>query len=527
MDTRSPAFCDPRLDRFTDMTPIDTGDWRNALPPGAPTDDSASIIRVTVALDQLQESVERLTPVARLADMFADQPPQGDPMLRLAWALDGTAPHYVVTETPCPSTEYPTLSDVAPAAFIEECEIYEQFGLRPAGGEQLNRVALPPHADIDFPRLGHPPMREAADVRAPHAVGGTAFEFPVGPVRAAGWESLYYGLVTSGEEVVDVYLFTWHKYRGIEWRLTGMDPRQGLFLIERVEGLSALAHGWSFAAAIEAALAIPVSDGANGIRAAALELERIYNHVAAIAAICQSTGLAVGQAGAEIVLEQLLRLGAKFFGHRYLFGLVDIGGVTRTVDLPTLSTEIAQVCGELRRVTDALNTTNSFLDRLEATGIITADRAHQLGLVGPVARASGINIDTRRDHPTVPYIDRPVTVQCRSSGDVLARYQVFQAEIDESLGLIDELAARAAEPGKPSAPTPRAGTGLGWTESARGEALTWVELDSRGNIARARVRPAAVRNWRAFDDAARAQNVFTDIPIIEASFWLTVAGRAR
>jgi Ni,Fe-hydrogenase III large subunit len=52
-------------------------------------------------------------------------------------------------------------------------------------------------------------------------------------------------------------------------------------------------------------------------------------------------------------------------------------------------------------------------------------------------------------------------------------------------------------------------------------------MTDEGRIRRARLRPASVRNWRAFDDAARAQNVFTDIPIIEASFWLTVAGFAR
>ena len=74
---------------------------------------------------------------------------------------------------------------------------------------------------------------------------------------------------------------------------------------------------------------------------------------------------------------------------------------------------------------------------------------------------------------------------------------------------------------------PRSAAALGWAESPRGEALTWVSFDSRGAIERARLRPASVRNWRAFDDAARAENVFTDIPIIEASFWLTVAGFAR
>jgi Ni,Fe-hydrogenase III large subunit len=73
----------------------------------------------------------------------------------------------------------------------------------------------------------------------------------------------------------------------------------------------------------------------------------------------------------------------------------------------------------------------------------------------------------------------------------------------------------------------KGGTGLGWAESSRGEALAWVALDDDGRITRARLRPGSVRNWRGFDDACRSQNVFTDIPIIEASFWLTVAGMAR
>ena len=70
-------------------------------------------------------------------------------------------------------------------------------------------------------------------------------------------------------------------------------------------------------------------------------------------------------------------------------------------------------------------------------------------------------------------------------------------------------------------------SGLGWAESPRGEALAWVALDGSGRITRARLRPASARNWRGFDDACRSQNVFTDIPIIEASFWLTAAGLAR
>lgn len=509
------------------MTDTTTATWRAALPPNTAITQGDTVVRAAVPIDELQDTVQRLTTTARLADMFADQESGADPVLRLVWALDGDAHRYLLTETACDTEEYPSLSVVEPAAFVEECEIYEQFGLRPAGGGLLNRIALPPYALADFPRLGSAPVHEPADVRAPHAVGGVAFEFPVGPVRAAGFESLYYGLVTSGEEVVDLYLFTWHKYRGIEWRLRGMLPREGLFLVERAEGLSAVAHAWAFAAAVEATSDITVSPAASRIRAAALEFERIYNHVAAIVALCQSTALAVGQANSEIVLEMLLRLGARFFGHRYLFGVIDIGGVTRSVDLSALGAETRIVCDELRRVTDALNSTNSFLDRLEATGVIATTQAGSLGLVGPVARASGLDIDTRRDHPQPPYGEHPVHVARAVGGDARARYQVFLAEIGESLRLIDELAQSAPGFTEPPPLARRAGSGLGWAESPRGEALAWVRLDSDGRILRARLRPAAVRNWRAFGEAARAQNVFTDIPIIEASFWLTAAGRAR
>lgn len=510
------------------MTDVDRATWQAILPSQTRVVQANGVVRVTVPTDLLPATVQRLGASARLADMFADHQPHADPVVRLVWALDVDAHRYLVTETDCPTEEYPSLSSVEPAAFVEECEIYEQFGLRPADGGPLNRVALPPHADANFPRLGRTPPREAADIRAPHTVGGAAFEFPFGPVRAAGFESLYYGLVTSGEEVVDLYLFTWHKYRGIEWRIRGMQPRQALFLVERAEGLSAVSHAWAFAAAIEKALRISVAPAASRIRAAAVELERIYNHVAAIAALCQSTGLAVAQAQIEVILEQLLRIGARFFGHRYLFGVIDIGGVTRGVDLRGLSTETRAVCADLRDATDALNSTNSFLDRLEATGLITTSQASSLGLVGPVARASGLAVDTRCDHLQPPYDEYPVDVACANSGDVRARYHVFLAEISAAVRLIKDLAVPDCGVDVQPATIPvSAGSGLGWAESPRGEALAWIELDSDGRIRRGRLRPAAVRNWRAFGDAARSQNVFTDIPIIEASFWLTAAGRAR
>jgi Ni,Fe-hydrogenase III large subunit/Ni,Fe-hydrogenase III component G len=480
----------------------------------------------------------------RLADMFAwgsgGSSPRasraadngGDaPTLRLVWALEEG---YLLTETEIDGDQYPALSDIAPAAFVEECEIYEQFGIRPATGKPLNRLMLPPHAGPDFPRLGHRPAQPPEEVHAPHTVGGQAFEFPFGPVRQVGVESLYYGLVTSGEEVVDVYLFTWHKHRGVEWRLRGTTPCAGLFFAERAEGLSAVAVGWAFAAAAEAALGVAPPPAAARTRAVALELERLYNHAAAMAALCQATGLTVGQSAAEIVLERLLRVNAAAFGHRYLFGVIEPGGATRAPDVAVLRRDLPAAYDELRRAADALLGTNSFVDRLEACGILTAEQARRLGLVGPVARATGLAVDARLNgrRPRSgtadggPYAEHPVTIVTADGGDVFARFQVMLGEAAESVRLIGEFLDEGVGAGR--TPLPHGGgNGLGWAESSRGEVLAWVALDEDGRITRARLRPGSARNWRGFDDACRSQNVFTDIPIIEASFWLTAAGLAR
>jgi len=491
----------------------------------------ARLVRVSAGAvgSYVREMSQR--PGARLADFFGSIV-GGELVLRLVYGLD-TEKEYLVVEWPGDGREYTPLSDIDPAAFVEECEIYEQFGVRPAGPKLLNRLCVPPHAGADFPRLGARPVREGREPHAPHYVTGDAFEFPYGPVRAVAQESLYMGLVTTGEEVIDLYLLMWHKHRAIERRLQGLTVEQALFIVERAEGLSAVANSWAFCRAVEAIRGSSVREQVDSTRVIALELERIYNHAAAIGALCQATGLSVGQAQAEIALEELLRVNLACFGHRYLFGTVAVGATGRALDGGALSARLPPAYDELRRVIDLLWSTNSFMDRLEACGVVTQEQASRLGLVGPVARASGLDVDSRRDHPYGTFAQSDLVVATRDRGDVLARMQVMAAEVEESVRLVldldpversvDDCEAGAA----PSGEAGRAGSALGWCESPRGESLVWLSLDATGRVERARLRPGSVRNWRAFDDAARSRNVFTDIPIIEASFWLTVAGFAR
>ncbi|HUA02610.1 MAG TPA: NADH-quinone oxidoreductase subunit C [Solirubrobacteraceae bacterium] len=504
--------------------------------PGPPTTVNGEGVALLPGSDRIQTKRVETTRLAelihelavdhgaRLADLFAEDGPDGEVTLRSVYALDGES-RYLVLECPLDGDRFPPLSDLDPAAFVEECEIYEQYGARPENRKRLNRVLVPPHRSDRFPRLGRRDGRRLARDYEPHVVSGEAFEFPFGPVRAAGWESLYMGLVTTGEEVLDLYLFQWHKHRGIERRLRGLDPERATFFAERADGLSSVGDTLAFCRAVEMATGTEVPAPAGHTRAVALELERIYNHAAAVAAMCQTTGLSVGQARSEIVLEQLLRLNLAAFGHRYLFGVISPGGVRREPNVDEIQALLPAALDEFRYLVDALLVTNSHVDRLESTGVVTPENAHLLSLVGPVARASGQAIDARRDHPTGAGDEPAPLVRTQDGGDALARMRVMVDEVEDAERLIS---AHLGEAGAGAEPVPLAeGAGLGWAESPRGEALAWVSLDAGGCIDHARLRPASVRNWRAFDDAARAQNVFTDIPIIEASFWLTVAGFAR
>jgi hypothetical protein len=120
-----------------------------------PADSGGTARVLVVPQDRLEAAAHRLAAGgARLADLFADG--TSPVTVRLVWALDAER-RYLITQTAVTGETYPALSDVAPAAFYEECEIYEQFGVRPATGKPLNRVALPPHAGPDFPRLGSRP----------------------------------------------------------------------------------------------------------------------------------------------------------------------------------------------------------------------------------------------------------------------------------------------------------------------------------------------------------------------------------
>ena len=356
---------------------------------------------------------------------------------------------------------------------------------------------------------------------------------PIGPVYSGICESAHFLLETVGEDVIRALPRFFYKYRAVEKIAEGRRAEDVLLLAERINGLTAFAHGLAFARALEALRGVEIPPRAASLRIFLAELERLRHHTGAIAEICESTALAVASSQAAALKEELLRVSGGLTGHRYLFGLAVCGGLTRDFADAELAAGIVRARRIVTRL-DALERrlvrTSSFLDRLEEVGIVTPTEARAYGLVGPIARASGLARDLRKIQPYMGYAEYAFDVPCETEGDGYARLRVLFAEGRQSMRIMAQALDRLAHGPVCAADSLQhpqaAGAALGWTEAPLGAAFHWVRVDERGIVVRYRIIPPSFVNWHAFHLAAEAF-AFQDFPIILASFGLSVSENDR
>ena len=461
----------------------------------------------------------------------------------LRYVFHGTHPEgwvHVLVRGPLETRSFPSISARVHAADWHEREAEDLFGLVFEGHPSLGDFVL--HNDRWQERLE--PMRKRfdgsrpvtrrepdRDWRPPRLLEQSgAFGMPVGPVFSGSAESMHFLLETIGEDVARVYPRLFYKYRAIEKIAEGRRVEDVVLLAERCNGLSAFAHALACCQAAEAALGAEVPPRARALRAFVAELERLRHHVGAIHEICESTALAVATSQAAILEEELLRLSAVLTGHRYLFGLGVPGGLSRDLEDGACRHALAQaqaILARLGRLERALRFSNSFLDRLEEVGFVAPEQAHSHGLVGPVARASGLSRDLRQAQPYLDYGALRFQVPCEQEGDGYARLRVLFAEAAQSVALMAQL-ARALPPGAVQVPLPvgQQGAALGWVEAPIGATFHWLRIGARGVVERYRLVTPSFTNWHAFHLAAE-NFAFQDFPIILASFGLSVTESDR
>jgi Ni,Fe-hydrogenase III large subunit/Ni,Fe-hydrogenase III component G len=434
--------------------------------------------------------------------------------------------------------EVPSVSSVVFAADWHEREIEDLFELRFAGHPLLGDFVLhdeispegvaPMRRDFDaaqlFARTPNPHYHPPQIVEAPGA-----FTMPVGPVYGGITESAQFLLETVGEEVIHTRPRFFYKYRAIEKIAEGRTAEDLVLFAERLNGQAAFAHALACAQALETLASTAVPPRARSLRVLWAELERLRSHAATVAAICKSTGLSVPTNLAYSVVEGLLRLAGEYAGHRYLFGLVRPGGLTddlSDVDAAELGARASELAGRLQALGRKLSFDSSFLDRLEEVGVIEPEEAQRYGLVGPVARASGVSHDLRAAVPYADYAAFQPFVPREKEGDGYARLRIFLAEAVEA-GRLVQLVAGGLPPGPVASDwTSAPGTALGWAEAPAGAACHFVRLDAEGRALRYRIMPPAFANWHAFHLAAE-NFAFQDFPITLASVGLSIAEADR
>ena len=163
--------------------------------------------------------------------------------------------------------------------------------------------------------------------------------------------------------------------------------------------------------------------------------------------------------------------------------------------------------------------------RFENTGVVSADTAKELGLVGPAARASGRELDVRRDFPSGIYRFAQLPLSSFTSGDVFARAYVRWMEIQRSVEFIRELAP-ALPTGSvraPCGPLAPDATVASLQEGWRGEIAHVVSTDAAGRFAAYKVVDSSFHNWPGLALALRNQQI-SDFPLCNKSFNLSYCG---
>jgi len=182
-------------------------------------------------------------------------------------------------------------------------------------------------------------------------------------------------------------------------------------------------------------------------------------------------------------------------------------------------------CADLIRL---IYSSDSTRDRLEHTGILRAEKAKDLGIVGVSGRASGIDLDVRRDHPYAAYRDFSFKVPVYQAGDVWHRMQVRIDEIQESLDIVRSAAERDlhGEYCAPPRPIPPDCFAVSAVEGWRGEIIHWVRTGPNNRLERCKVKDPSLNNWAALVEAVEG-NIIADFPVINKSFNLSYSGTDR
>ncbi len=410
-----------------------------------------------------------------------------------------------------PVQNFPSLTPACPQAHLFEREIYENSGLVPENHPWLKPVRKTPANRTSF-------FQEQ---------GAQVHEIGVGPIHAGIIEPGHFRFQCHGENVRHLEIQLGYQHRGIE-KMIPCYPSRSLSLAEAICGDSAVSHAWAHCAVMEALSNRKVGLEAEAVRASALELERIANHLGDLAAISGDIGYLPASAYFGRMRGDFLNLLMRVSGHRYGKGLIKPGGTT--YDIPdsmrsSILKTLKDALRETQEVGDMFFGASSVLSRLENVGVLPPKFCEELGIVGVAAKAAGLKRDARESHPFEIYRSRKISIARLESSDVYARTFLRFIEIKNSLTFLTDLlkdwpAAGALSPKGKNRPRHLA---LSLIEGWRGEICHIGQTGPDGEISYYKIIDPSFHNWIGLALVMRNQEI-SDFPLCNKSFNLSYAG---
>jgi NADH-quinone oxidoreductase subunit D len=280
----------------------------------------------------------------------------------------------------------------------------------------------------------------------------------MGPQHPSTHGVLRIVLELDGETVVSASPTIGYLHTGIEKTTEQKKWQQVIPLVERMDYLSSQSNSMAFSLSVEKLLDVEVPERVRDIRVLIAELQRINSHLVWLG----THGMEVGAVSVMLYCfrerEQLLNINELLAGFRMFPSYMRIGGLRE--DLPrgfhgAVRAFLDRLPSKLDEYEDLLSKNEIYLKRTQGVGVISKDDAVAYGLVGPIARAAGVDYDVRKYFPYLGYETYEFTVPVQTRGDVYSRYQVRIAEMRESLKLCRQALERITPSGPFAIDDPR------------------------------------------------------------------------
>jgi Ni,Fe-hydrogenase III large subunit len=453
----------------------------------------------------------------RVAALFGT--PAGELVLVLA---DDAAGTLLAARAKVTGDSFPSMTRECAQVHLFEREIAEQWGLKPEGHPWLKPVRF------------HAPWRGAGERPQPGVMdfyrveGDEVHEVAVGPVHAGVIEPGHFRFQCHGEEVLHLEISLGYQHRGVERALLGGPDKRSIHYAETLAGDTTVGHATAYCQSLESLAGARATARGQALRAVGLELERLANHVGDLGALAGDVGYLPAASYCGRLRGDFLNLTALVCGSRFGRGLVRPGGAGFDLE-PERAVQAAErleaAYRDVENAVELLWSTPSVGARFEETGRVTAEVAGELGMVGLAARASGLERDVRKTHPSGMYRFVHIPISTSAEGDVHARAYVRWLEIQRSVAFLrQQLRELPKGPARAPCGPPRPDLFcVSLVEGWRGEICHVAATDAQGRFANYKIIDPSFHNWSGLSMALRDQQI-SDFPLCNKSFNLSYCG---